>query len=163
KKLIRTIVLSRAYQLSTQFDEKNFEADPDNVLHWRMPSRRLEAEALRDTMLALGGRLDLNPAKGSPVARGGEGNAGFRFRGPGGDRATSSWRARAVLVMTNRFVIRQAEGMAEKLLAGGDDDGARLRRAYQLCCARPPSEEEMRSAQKCLADYGRTKTGRSLH
>src|SRR5262249_20229607 len=86
KKLIRTIVLSRAYQLSWQFDEKNFEADPDNVLVWRMPKRRLEAEALRDTMLAVAGRLELTPPKGSLVARGGEGNAGFRGRGgPGGD------------------------------------------------------------------------------
>src|SRR5262249_49349364 len=58
KKLIRTIVRSRAYQLSSQFDEKNFEADPDDVLAWRMPKRRLEAEALRDTMLSLAGRLD---------------------------------------------------------------------------------------------------------
>ena len=67
KKLIRTIVLSRAYQLSSQFDAKNYEADPDNVLVWRMPQRRLEAEALRDAMLALSGRLDLTPPKGSPV------------------------------------------------------------------------------------------------
>ena len=85
KKLIRSIVLSRAYQLSAQFDEKNFEADPDNVLLWRMPKRRLEAEAIRDTMLAVAGRLDLSPPKGSTVARNGEGNVGGFFRrGPGG-------------------------------------------------------------------------------
>jgi hypothetical protein len=87
KKLIRTIVLSRAYRLSSQFDEKNFEADPDNVLVWRTPKRRLEAEALRDSMLAVSGRLDLTPPKGSPIERNGEGPAGFgfRLRGPGGD------------------------------------------------------------------------------
>ena len=85
KKLIRTVVLSRAYQLSSRFDAKNFEADPDDVLVWRMPRRRLEAEALRDTMLALAGRLDLSPPKGSSVARGGEGTVGFRFRAAGGD------------------------------------------------------------------------------
>src|SRR5262249_11806861 len=67
KKLIRTIVLSRTYRLSSQYDEKNFEEDPDNVLVWRVPRRRLEAEALRDTMLSLSGRLDLTPPKGSPV------------------------------------------------------------------------------------------------
>src|SRR5262249_28498266 len=91
KKLIRSIVLSRTYRLSSQFDEANFEADPDNVLVWRMPKRRLEAEALRDSMLALAGRLDLTPPKGSSVQRGGEGNAGFRFRGagPGGDPVAS--------------------------------------------------------------------------
>lgn len=97
KKLIRTIVLSHAYQLASQHDEKNFEVDPDNVLVWRMPKRRLEAEAIRDTMLALAGRLDLTPPKGSDVARQGEGRAGFRPRpggfggpgGPGGDAANS--------------------------------------------------------------------------
>src|SRR5262249_16798268 len=47
-----------------------------------------EAEALRDTMLSLAGRLDLTPPKGSPVARAGEGNAG-RFRQGGGDAAQS--------------------------------------------------------------------------
>jgi hypothetical protein len=86
KKLIRYIVLSRSYSLASKFDAKNFEADPDNVLVWRMPRRRLEAEALRDTMLALAGRLDLNPPPGSPLARNGEGYAGFGFR-PGSDAA----------------------------------------------------------------------------
>jgi hypothetical protein len=84
KKLIRTIVLSRTYQLSAQFDEKNFEADPDNTLVWRMPTRRLEAEALRDAMLQVAGKLDLNAPKGSPVAQRGEGNASRRPGGPGG-------------------------------------------------------------------------------
>jgi hypothetical protein len=84
KKLIRTIILSRTYQLSSDFNARNNEADPDNVLVWRMPKRRLEAEALRDTMLVLAGRLDLNPPKGSPVAKAGEGNA--VFRGPRGGR-----------------------------------------------------------------------------
>jgi cytochrome c553 len=80
KKLIRTIVLSRAYQMSSQFDQKNYDADPDNVLVWHMRKRRLEAEALRDAMLALSGQLDPTPPRGSSVAQGGEGNVGFRFR-----------------------------------------------------------------------------------
>ena len=48
KKLIRRIVLSRAYQLSSQFVARNHEVDPDNALVWRMAKRRLDAEALRD-------------------------------------------------------------------------------------------------------------------
>src|SRR5262249_38047783 len=85
KRLIRAIVLSRAYQLSSQFHARNFQAAPDKVLVGRMPRRRLEAEALRDTMLALAGRLDLAPPRGSSVQRGGEGNVSFRFRRPGPD------------------------------------------------------------------------------
>ncbi|MCO6454574.1 MAG: PSD1 domain-containing protein [Pirellulaceae bacterium] len=81
KRLIRSIVLSRTYQLSSQFDYENFEKDPENVLVWRMPKRRLEAEALRDSMLLLGGNLNLQPPAGSLVARGGEGNVGFRITG----------------------------------------------------------------------------------
>ena len=92
KKLIRTIVLSRAYRLSSQFDEKDFEADPDDVLVWRMPKRRLEAEALRDTMLALSGRLDPTPPKGSPIEQGGEGNIAFRLRFMGDPSMTDMHR-----------------------------------------------------------------------
>jgi hypothetical protein len=85
KKLIRQVVLSRAYRLSSRFDQNNFDVDPDNVLVWRLSKRRLEAEALRDTMLLTAGRLNLKPPKGSSIARNGEGGVfGFRFRGRGG-------------------------------------------------------------------------------
>jgi hypothetical protein len=72
KKLVREIVLSRTYQLSTQFNEKNHEADPDNALHWRMSPRRLDAESIRDAMLAVSGELDPKPLVGSVVARVGD-------------------------------------------------------------------------------------------
>jgi hypothetical protein len=83
KKLIRSIVSSRSYRLSSQFDERNFDADPENVLVWRMPKRRLEAEALRDAILSVSGKLDVNPPTGSPLSKGGEGivNLALRFRG----------------------------------------------------------------------------------
>jgi cytochrome c553 len=77
KSLIRRIVLSRAYQLSTTVDDRNLEVDPDNALVWRMSPRRLEAEALRDAVLAVSGRLVLKPPVGTVVARTGEGFAGI--------------------------------------------------------------------------------------
>src|SRR5262249_16890968 len=61
KTLIRRLVLSRAYQVAGQHDEKCFETDPDNTLIWRMAPRRLEAEELRDAMLAASGELVLTP------------------------------------------------------------------------------------------------------
>ena len=73
KKLIRRIVLSRAYQLDSRSDPRNVEADPDNALVWRMSPRRLDAEALRDSMLAASGLLNLTPPVGSTVAQAGEG------------------------------------------------------------------------------------------
>jgi len=87
KNLIRRVVLSRAYQLSSELDPANYERDPDNVFVWRMPTRRLEAEALRDSMLLVGGNLDEESPTGSPVARAGDANTA-RMRTTPGTRAT---------------------------------------------------------------------------
>ena len=65
KKLIREIVLSRTFQMSSQpADALAEQADPDNLLLHRMNLRRLEGEAIRDAMLAISGRLD--PKVGGP-------------------------------------------------------------------------------------------------
>jgi hypothetical protein len=77
KRLIRRIVLSRAYGLSSAYDRRNFETDPDNTLVWRMSRRRLEGEAVRDALLFVSGRLTTEPPVGSMVARTGEGLALF--------------------------------------------------------------------------------------
>jgi hypothetical protein len=76
KTLIRSIVLGHAYQLASSHDVTNFELDPDNILVWRMSPRRLEAEAIRDAVLAVSGKLNLEPPIGSAVAQIGEGLAG---------------------------------------------------------------------------------------
>jgi cytochrome c553 len=73
KKLIKSVVLSHAYQLDSKNDPKNYEADPDDALVWRMSPRRLDAEAMRDSMLAVSGQLNDKPPVGSVVAQAGEG------------------------------------------------------------------------------------------
>ncbi len=66
KRMIRRIVLSRSYQMSSQSDPAAMEADPKNMLwHHRSP-KRLEGEAIRDSLLALSGRLD-SKQFGAPV------------------------------------------------------------------------------------------------
>lgn len=65
KKLIRTVVLSRAYQLGSDHDSANFTADPQNYYVWRMSPRRLDAEAIRDAILTASGRIDLSRPRGS--------------------------------------------------------------------------------------------------
>jgi hypothetical protein len=67
KRLIRQVVLSRTYQLSSQFDRAAGARDPENRWHWRMNRRRIQVEALRDGLLAVSGQLDRSPA-GSVVA-----------------------------------------------------------------------------------------------
>ncbi|MCA9047137.1 MAG: PSD1 domain-containing protein [Planctomycetaceae bacterium] len=67
KRMVRAVVLSRAYQLSSHVDEHNRKVDPDNRLFWRAAPRRLEAEAIRDAILTVSGQLDLTRPEGSTV------------------------------------------------------------------------------------------------
>jgi hypothetical protein len=60
KEMHRIIMGSSAYQMSSTFDPRAVEADPENLLLWRFNPRRLEAEAIRDALLAVSGRLDLS-------------------------------------------------------------------------------------------------------
>ncbi|MGN6134854.1 MAG: PSD1 and planctomycete cytochrome C domain-containing protein [Aureliella sp.] len=82
KSLVRTIVLSRTYALSSAHDEANFTRDPDNQFHWRANPRMLEAEAVRDAMLSASGKLDLVRPHGSLISRAGDGVIGGRPNGP---------------------------------------------------------------------------------
>lgn len=59
KKLHRLIVTSAAYRRSSRFDPAAAKLDADNAFLWRMPRRKLEAEAVRDSVLAVSGALDL--------------------------------------------------------------------------------------------------------
>ncbi|MCA9176625.1 MAG: PSD1 domain-containing protein [Planctomycetales bacterium] len=58
KHLHRLILLSNAYQQSSAHREDAMAVDPDNRWLWRFDTRRLEAESLRDSMLAVSGQLD---------------------------------------------------------------------------------------------------------
>jgi mono/diheme cytochrome c family protein len=68
KSLVREIVLSRAYRQASTFRSECFEKDPDNRLLWRSNKRRLDAEVIRDSMLAVSGLLDTTRRPGSLVA-----------------------------------------------------------------------------------------------
>ncbi len=61
KSLIRQIVLSRTFTMSSRHDAAAYEIDPDNRLLWRAHRRRLDPESLRDAMLAAAGTLDVQP------------------------------------------------------------------------------------------------------
>jgi hypothetical protein len=67
KKLIRGLVLSRVYGLGSEAIPSQMEIDPGNRWRWRMAPRRIDAESLRDALLAVSGKLDVTPPKGSPI------------------------------------------------------------------------------------------------
>jgi hypothetical protein len=59
KSLIRLIVTSSTYRQACAFDKAAAAVDPDNRLLWRMNRKRMDAEALRDSILAVAGTLNL--------------------------------------------------------------------------------------------------------
>ena len=67
KKLIREIVLTRAYQLGSDVPAGYRDIDPADRLIWRHAPRRLEAEEVRDSILQSAGTLNLNAPHGSPT------------------------------------------------------------------------------------------------
>ena len=67
KKLHRLIMSSSAYQQSSDENPRFAQVDPENRYLWQMNRRRLDFEALRDTVLYIGGKLDLT--MGGPGVR----------------------------------------------------------------------------------------------
>jgi hypothetical protein len=64
KRMHKLIMLSSAYQMASTNSEANAKIDVGNSLYWRFPMRRLGAEEVRDSMLAVSGSL--NPAMYGP-------------------------------------------------------------------------------------------------
>ncbi len=60
KQMHRLLMLSSTYQMSTTWNEQAALSDPDNLLWWRFNRRRLEAESIRDALLAASGKLDFS-------------------------------------------------------------------------------------------------------
>ncbi len=66
KKLVREIVLTRAYRLGSDIQSEYLDIDPADKLIWRHAPRRMETEEIRDSILASSGQLDLSHPYGSP-------------------------------------------------------------------------------------------------
>ena len=67
KRLIKAITTSRTYRLTSRDTPERVAADPENSLLSRHLRRRLDAESLRDAMLAASGQLDRSPGVGSII------------------------------------------------------------------------------------------------
>jgi mono/diheme cytochrome c family protein len=65
KQMHRLIMRSSVYRMSAKYDEQSAQLDPENRLRWRASRRRLEAEEIRDAIVAVGGGVD--PAMGGTL------------------------------------------------------------------------------------------------
>ena len=108
KKMVRRIVLSETYQRGSRMNVANYQQDPENKLLWRINPRPMDAEALRDTILAIGGGIDLQRPYGSQVASAGDNRIG---RGFNQDRMSTDIRYRSVYLPILRDDLPDALGL----------------------------------------------------
>ncbi|WP_422925531.1 DUF1553 domain-containing protein [Singulisphaera sp. PoT] len=178
KTLVRRIVLSRAYQLSTEAEPDAQASAPEPRFLSRRMRRRLDAESIRDAILSVSGQLrsemkgpgyprdlaadygfdkvDARRSVYAPVLRNAlpELFATFDFADPGmvvGRRNVSTVAPQALFLLNHPFIVEQSGLSASRLLeqAGMDDEG-RLTRAFRLALGRPPTDPERQLARRFL-------------
>jgi hypothetical protein len=174
KQLHRRIMLSAVYQQQSRDNRAGRARDPDNTLLWRMNRRRLDWEALRDALLAVGGNLDLTMGGPSvklldPPFAPRRSVYGFvdRLNLPGvlrnfdfaGPDATSPQRyqttvpQQALFLMNSPFLLEQARRLAARpdILAHGGVT-QRIDALYRLLYGRGPAPEEVALAQQFVTN-----------
>jgi mono/diheme cytochrome c family protein len=164
KALHREIMLSTTYQLSSDFSQQDFAEDPDNRLLWRANRRRLDAEALRDSILFASGSLD--PTIGGPSVELNDVNYRrtiyskisrfkinallrlFDFPDPSitsEQRTSTNVPLQGLFFLNSDLVSKPAQLLASRLSADGDGTvTAVLRRAYRILYGREATESEVR-------------------
>jgi mono/diheme cytochrome c family protein len=171
KALHREIVLSAVYALSAEDSVANREVDPENRLLWRANRRRLDAESVRDAMLAVSGQLEAK-AGGQPqpldhsnrrtvycfVSRRlpDPAMALFDFPNPNSlseQRVMTSTPLQGLFLLNSDFVAKQSAALASRLQVGGDD-AARMHKIYQSLFYRQPTPEELRLGLDYLRKAG---------
>jgi hypothetical protein len=161
KPIHRLIMLSAAYQQGSEANDAATKADPQNHLWWHVPPRRLEAEAIRDSLLVVGGSLDpkmFGPGtldETSPrrsiyltVKRSRLLPMLQAFDAPEpiqsvGERSLTTATTQALMMMNSRLVRQQAEKLARVVLpATAADVPQAIERAYRVALGRRPTDAE---------------------
>jgi mono/diheme cytochrome c family protein len=171
KAMHREIMLSAAYQLSADYSAANFAADPENRLLWRTNRQRLDAESLRDALLAVSGNLDLKmggpPQKLDDAANHRRTVYGFvsrrkldpmlglfDFANPNNTsdrRLVTNVALQRLFFMNSELVAQQSRSFAGRLQSEPDDT-ARIRKAYRLLLGREARAEEIKLGLEFLKD-----------
>ncbi len=160
KPLHKHIMLSAAYQQSPVVHEENVKADPANRYLWHYQTRRLDAELIRDSLLAVGGNLDLTMYGPSILDNTPRRSVYLRvkrsellpimtmFDAPEptqsiGERVSTTVPTQALALMNSPFVRQQAEKLAARIRPASDVPlPAAIDRAYQTAFSRLPSDSE---------------------
>jgi hypothetical protein len=170
KPIHKQIMTSAVYIQSNATNEANIKTDPANRLWWRHPTRRLEAEAIRDNLLAVGGTLD--PKMYGPGTL--DGNSPRRsvyltvkrsqmipflqmFDVPEalqsiGERSVTTVPTQSLAFMNSPLVRGAAQKLAARVRAKTDAES--IEQAYLIALSRRPSDSERQRMQAFVASYG---------
>jgi mono/diheme cytochrome c family protein len=175
KWLHREILLSNTYQQSSVVNSDNdprIKVDPENHLLWHMNRRRLEVEALRDTLLQLSGKLNLTMG-GRPEAGAAAPDStrrtvyglvdrqglpvlfrNFDFASPDQSierRPQTVVPQQALFALNSPFMLARSAEIAELALQHGADSDLRLSWLYHRLYQREPLEEERTACREFLS------------
>jgi hypothetical protein len=162
KHIHRLIVRSSVYRQAATGDGANAKRDPDNQYYWRWSPRRLEAEAIRDSFLAVSGELDRTiggPSSGDdkslrrglyllqkrdvpPIQQ-------ALFDGPiamtesCAKRQTTTVALQPLYLLNSKFSVERAHALAERVKKEAGDDRARqIAVVYRVALGRTPNARE---------------------
>lgn len=167
KRLQRQILTSAVYRQSSALLPQNAGVDVENTLLWRFPSRRVEAEVVRDSLLQVSALLDTTPF--GPGSRNPEMNRRsiyfFLKRGALipemllfdwpehlvsiGQRASTTIAPQALQFLNSPQVRKYAEGFASRL-DKFEKPEALIKNAYQLALGRFPMEDEVKFGKQFM-------------
>tara|TARA_B100000470_G_scaffold83876_1_gene64698 strand:+ start:37 stop:2385 length:2349 start_codon:yes stop_codon:yes gene_type:complete len=174
KALIRGIVTSSTYQQGETVHPKYAERDPGNRLLWQMNRKRLDFEAMRDSVLSVSGNLTLKQG-GRSVHIANKPDARcrtvygfvnrqnlpnlfrtFDFAGPDTtcpQRFTTTVPQQALYLLNSPFIEAQAKRLGARSGVTSADDEERIRVIYRLAYQREPSAEELALAKGFVDEF----------
>ncbi len=162
KPIHKLIMTSAVYQLSSNEDPAKAKIDRDNKLFWHQPARRLEAEIIRDAVLAVSGELDPTPfGPGTLDEKSKRRSIYFTVKrsklipmmvifdapealGSMAERPTTTIAPQALHLMNNPQVRQAARAFARRIAGDASaklDDTVRL--AYRTALSRQPTRDEL--------------------
>src|SRR5262249_2105726 len=165
KPIHKLIMTSATYMQSSRPDEAKAKVDRDNRLFWRRPPHRLEAEVIRDALLAVSGELDpkmFGPGTLDPNTK--RRSIYFTVKrsklipmmtvfdapealGGVAQRPTSTVAPQALLLMNNPNIRHYAKSFAHRIAPDAKTPvEAAIKSAYLIALARQPSMEELADA-----------------
>lgn len=171
KWLHRQIVLTSAYQRSSDINPAAIKQDPENKWLWRMPRRRQSIETWRDSVLFVAGTLDAATGGVSIRVDDPEANrrtiyaevsrfelnpmlARFDFPDPNvhaARRVETNTPLQKLFLLNNPFMITQAGHLATRIESQPGDTGEHVRRLFQLAYQRDPDGTEAQAAVEFLS------------